>query len=178
MTETREKFIEAKFFFDRMVENQSVRDAFKFNLSAFLSAARSVTLFMQKEYHKVSGFKEWYIKKQDEMGKDPYMKLLDDKRDLTIHQHQVEMKGNVKVEITETIGISDSVSFKLIRQDGTVIEGGSQASKPPNKAKNETRIEWLWYFNDLPGKDIVALSKEHLEKLEKLIIECESLFKI
>ena len=156
MTETREKLLEAKYFLGRMIENQSARDAFKYNLSAFLSASRSVTLFMQKEYDKVSGFKEWYAKKQDEMKNDPFMKLLVDKRDLTIHQRQVEFKGKISVVIAETIHMSESVSFKLVRQDGTVVEGGSKPSFPSSEVKHEpkAKAEWVWYFHDLPEKDI------------------------
>jgi len=55
---------------------QSTNDwmLFRFNLSAFLSAARRITLVMQKEYDQVLGFKSWYKLQQEEMRKD---KLLD-----------------------------------------------------------------------------------------------------
>jgi hypothetical protein len=33
---------------------------FRSNLSAFLSAARSITLVMQKEYHQTADFASWY----------------------------------------------------------------------------------------------------------------------
>jgi hypothetical protein len=37
----------------------------KFNLSAFPSAARIITLVMQKEYDKAAGFKKWYKFQQE-----------------------------------------------------------------------------------------------------------------
>jgi hypothetical protein len=40
MTDTREKLLKAKYFLERMIKNQDKRDSFKYNLSAFLSAAR------------------------------------------------------------------------------------------------------------------------------------------
>jgi len=46
MSDSREKLLEAEFFLERMKETQSDRAAFKYNLSAFLAAARSVTWFM------------------------------------------------------------------------------------------------------------------------------------
>jgi hypothetical protein len=49
---------------------------FKFNLSAFLSAARSITLVMQKEYAHAEDFKNWYKPKQEEMRKDELLTFL------------------------------------------------------------------------------------------------------
>jgi hypothetical protein len=43
---------------------------FKFHFSAFLSAMRSITLIMQKEYAQALGFEKWYRLQQEEMGKD------------------------------------------------------------------------------------------------------------
>ena len=60
MTDTRIKLQEAKYFFKRMVEEVSNREPFKYNLSAFLSAAQSVTFVMQTEFSSISSFKGWY----------------------------------------------------------------------------------------------------------------------
>ena len=50
------------------------REAFRYNLSAFLTAFRGVTFIMRKEYNEISGFGEWYCKKQIEMKKNEKMK--------------------------------------------------------------------------------------------------------
>lgn len=39
MTDTREKLLEAMYFLEQVKKNTAERDAFKYNLSAFLSAA-------------------------------------------------------------------------------------------------------------------------------------------
>lgn len=57
MSDTREKLQESEYFLGLMTLTQAERDTFKYNLSAFLSASRSVTLIMQKEYDRISGFK-------------------------------------------------------------------------------------------------------------------------
>lgn len=44
------KYSEAKYFLDRMKENISDPDAFRYNLSAFLAAARSITFVLQNEF--------------------------------------------------------------------------------------------------------------------------------
>ncbi len=45
----KDKIIEAEYFYSRMSQEQNDRDAFRHNLSAFLSAARSVLQYALKE---------------------------------------------------------------------------------------------------------------------------------
>ena len=122
VTNTREKLLEAKYFLERMIENHAERNAFKYNLSAFLSAARSVTLIMQNEYHNILGFDKWYSIQQDKMKADDKMKILDAKRDVTIHQESVSPRAHVDVHITEHITLTESVSVQVIRADGTGVD--------------------------------------------------------
>ncbi|HEY6756895.1 MAG TPA: hypothetical protein VI037_05850 [Nitrososphaera sp.] len=50
----------------------------KFHLSAFLSAAPSITMVMQKEYAHAEGFESWYehLLQQEEMRKDGLLTFL------------------------------------------------------------------------------------------------------
>jgi hypothetical protein len=178
MTKTREKLLEAKYFFECMIDKQSEHDAFKYNLSAFLAAARSVTFIMQKEFDKVLGFKEWYADKQAKMQGDRTMKLLNNKRMMTIHQQPVRPHANVNVSVTLNIPVpSIGYSVEVIGADGAVIERrDSKPEPPPAPAKTEKRTEWQWYFDELSGKDVVTVCKGHIGKLEALVGECESRF--
>lgn len=176
MTYTKEKLLESKYFLERMIEKQIDRDAFKYNLSAFLAAARSVTLIMQKEFDKVSGFKNWYTKKQNKMGRDKTMKLLNNKRVMTIHQQPVSPLAQVGVNICERVSISGSLSIVVTRTDGTVERRESEPTPPPAPAKTEVTTEWQWYFEELLEKDVVTVCKEHIVKLETLVKECGSRF--
>lgn len=164
MSDTREKLLESKYFFERMTETQPDRYAFKYNLSAFLAAARSVTAIMQKEFDKVSGFKDWYENIQAKLQSDDTMKLFKDKRDVTIHQQPVRPHAHVNVSITEHIALSDSVSIVITRVDGTVerLESEPTPSTVPARTETITEPEWQWYFDELPEKDIVTVCTEHI----------------
>jgi hypothetical protein len=175
VADTREKLLEAKYFLERMKEKKSDRDAFKYNLSAFLSAARSVTFVMQNEFDKVPGFKEWYTEKQAKMQSDE-SKLLNDKRVMTIHIQLVQPHAHVMVTVEERISISDSVSVTIIRADSTIERGESEPMPPPAPTKTNTTTEWKWYFDELPNKDVVTVCEEHIVKLETLVAEYESRF--
>jgi hypothetical protein len=58
---------------------------FKFHLSAFLSAARSITLVMQKEYAHAAGFESWYERQQEEMRKDGLLTFFNNLRVTSIY---------------------------------------------------------------------------------------------
>lgn len=46
--DTKEKISEVRYFFDKMVKNQNDANPFKYNLSAFLVAFRSIRDFMER----------------------------------------------------------------------------------------------------------------------------------
>jgi len=184
ITYTRDKLNEASYFLEQMKEKQPDRDAFKHNLSAFLSAARSVTLFMKEEFGETPGFKEWYEKKQEVMKQDGDMKFFNEKRRMTIHIEPIRPRARVDVTIyVPTANIIASALPPTVT-DGTIerrVEPEPTLS-PVTPVSNETKAEgkavteWRWYFEELPDKDVVTACEEHLKKLETLVAECESLF--
>jgi len=179
VTDTRQKLLEVNYFLEQMKNTQSSRDAFKYNLSAFLSAARSVTFVMQSEFRRVSGFNDWYSQKQVETEGDDLMKFLKDKRNITVKQEPVRPRALVSVTNNEPpIIINDHMSFVIKRASGTVERSESipPRPQPQPKAQAQTTVEWLWYFVELPDKDVVSVCAEHVTKLESLVTECESRF--
>ena len=176
MSDTRDKLLESRYFLERMAETQSDRDAFKYNLSAFLAAARSVTAVMRREFDKVPGFKHWYEEIQAKLQGDDTMRLLRDKRDITIHQQPVRPHARLNVSITERIILSDSMSVVITRADGAVERQESKATPVPPLAKAASQAQWRWYFDELPERDVVTVCGEHIAKLEMIVEECESRF--
>lgn len=143
ISHTRQKLAEAKYFLDQMDKNQANGPIFRYNLSACLAAARSVTMVMQKEFKKVPGFAKWYEDKQREMKADETMRYLNKRREVTIHQQPLPFRN-------------------VVRLDVCLAPIGS------NKHSYGT---YKWYFNDLPEpeKDIYGMCKEYIEKLEQLV---------
>ena len=177
MTDTRQKLLEAKYFLGRMIENQAERDAFKYNLSAFLAAFRSVTRIMKKEFDKIPGFTEWYSKREEEMETNARMKLLKDKRNITVHQQPVQPSAHVNVGLGGTVTLTSSLSATIIRAGGTVEQHNLKSPKlPPTPAKMETPIQWRWYFSEITDIDVVAVCQECMTKLEAMVAKCEQRF--
>lgn len=57
---TEHKLAEAEFFLRQLEASHKAHSAFDFYLSAFISAARSVTWIMRAECSKKPGWKEWF----------------------------------------------------------------------------------------------------------------------
>jgi hypothetical protein len=200
MTETRDKLNEANYFLERMKDTQSSyyaatqrgRDAFRYDLGAFLSAARSVTFFMQKEYKgavgKNTNFETWYSLQQTQMKSDETMVFLLEQRNKAIHQGSVQPHGITAISVVEHNPITEFVVAVSIPVNATEEERKNliaEATPPeplpaPPIEPTQTSTTQSWFFNELLQKglpsDVVTLCEEHIAKLERLVDECESCF--
>ena len=64
---TADKVGEAEYFLSMMKQMCEDDKLFAYKLSAFLSAARTITWYMQKQYKHRDGFAQWYCQKQIEL---------------------------------------------------------------------------------------------------------------
>jgi len=179
--DAQQKYDEAEYFLEMMKENIEDRQKFRYNLSAFVSAARSVTFVLQKEFSKNPKFDTWYCEKQMQMRRDKLFKFFKDKRDYVIHK-----KGTIdtRAEISATIDLpmTAPVSFEaiVIKADGTIEN--EKHSEPPAKLKfvpksNDTE-ETKWFFKDWsePDEDAIALCARYIKELKTIVKEAESKF--
>ena len=108
-----EKLDEAKYFLERMRQSTASPQGFKYNLSAFLSAARSVTFVLQAHYARMPDFHEWYAGL--ELDEDPLLKFFNMGRVTAVH------KGPVPVgleEQAEIVSITDGLVTVRATTDG------------------------------------------------------------
>ena len=68
-----------------MRETASDHEAFAYNLSAFLSTARSVTFLLQKEFAHRPGCKKWWVGEWERIRGDQRMALFNDERMEALH---------------------------------------------------------------------------------------------
>ena len=86
---TAHKVGEAEYFLCRMTKTFEDDRLFSYNLSAFLSAARSITFYMQRQYKRCDGFGQWYCQTQIEMSADPELEYLNKARVEAVHTEPV-----------------------------------------------------------------------------------------
>lgn len=88
---TVEKLQEAEYFLGGVASTDGLE--FQFNLNAFLSASRSVTLLMQKSMSRVPGFAAWYQSQQDGMKRDTAMGFFVELRNFSQKEGPVSYVG-------------------------------------------------------------------------------------
>jgi len=163
---TRDKVKEAEYFLSKMRETFEDDDIFSYNLSAFLSAARSITWYMKKQYRHREGFNEWYCQKQIEMKTDRELKYLNEARVENVHKTPVP---------------TGSTRQGAIRIDAIVAkEGVSEAKQPkkgeyksPEQRNQRTVRRFFPKFKDI---DVIEFCEKQLKKLADIVQECESNF--
>jgi hypothetical protein len=177
VTGTHDKLNEARYFLELMAANESQREPFKYCLGAFLTAAQSVTWFLQKECDKTAGFKSWYEQQRERMKSDETMKVLHDKRVVTTHREPLAPHAHVNATISDTITISDSAS--VVVHDSIGNEVSRIEAERPSRQASEPKpsiAEWKWYFDEIPGRDLLTVCTEYLGKMDTLVTQCETIF--
>lgn len=86
-----EKLLEAERFLALLSRSSGL--VFQFELNAFLSASRSVTLVLQKAMSGVSGFANWYEQQQASMKADGAMRFFIELRNISQKQGPVSFVG-------------------------------------------------------------------------------------
>jgi hypothetical protein len=169
------KFLEAVYFFNQMIEARTNVRLFPFHFSAFLSALRSVTFYLQAQYRGNAVFELWYSKKRQEMRGDPLLRMLKAMRDEELHARPVELQflhGPMIPEegiVTKHLEISATTDGAgEIRTSIKVGAGGEQKEVPPV-------VHWVV---DLPDEiNILQACDSGLRRIQNLLEEWNELSK-
>jgi hypothetical protein len=165
-----EKIKEAEYFYNQMLRTEDDSDAFKYNLSAFLAATRSVLQFAFSEAKAKSGGQQWY---DSIIAGKPILLFFKDKRDVNIHREPVRVRKDIHILITENISISESITIVQKDEHGNVI-GESKSETAPPKAKEEipAEITYKYMFDDWTGiEDVLGLCQRYLIELKVIVAD-------
>jgi hypothetical protein len=168
-----EKFHEARHFLERMTEVRDQRDSFNHNLSAFLTAARTVLQYAYKEAEGKNKLAWW-----EKETNDPVIRFFRDKRNASVHEIPVRPQAQISVGIFEQVTVSDSVSIVLQDKAGNIIQ---QTSSPPPAERPKADsipavVSHTYVFDDWKGsEDVFELSQIYLDKLGRFVEEGRSL---
>lgn len=164
----QEKLDEARYFLSRMAASDDQPRAFRYELSAFLSAARSVLQYALKQARaKVDG-QAWY---DTQFTGNAVMKFFRNKRDISIHHQPVVPATSVKIAITEPLHLSVSLSLKVIDSEGKVVRDETTTPEPlPSPEQRPPVCTYRHTFADWKGhEDIMALCSNYLVAIEALV---------
>lgn len=181
LQDTTHKLNEAGFFLVKAKSSLTNPEELSFYLSAFVSAGRSVTWAMQKEFGDNPGYLIWYEEKQKQLRNDRVFTIFKDLRNITVKEGKLEFKRRINVLINEKISIGDSVSFKVIRNGKVIRESKPQehAVEVTDSEKNSAgvtepdKVEVI--LDDAPGTEGIELCNQYLKRLRTLVDDAENM---
>jgi hypothetical protein len=92
---THDKFSEAHYFLHRLMEDYHEPEAFRWNLSAFLQALRSVEYMLNSELNQRPGFAKWYAPWKQSLKQDSLIRNFVDGRNIVVHKGLLQHKSHV-----------------------------------------------------------------------------------
>ena len=165
----KKKISEAVYFYDRMLKEQDKPEALCYELSAFLSAARSALQYAIEEVKYSPTQKKWY---EERVVASPVIQFFRCKRDINIHIKPVKPIRHVTASIQDNLPLSDSIRIVIRREDGSedVLEPSNELS--PDQPEDTENISFSnrYYFSDWEGdEDVFALCKNYLKGIKGFI---------
>jgi len=146
--DTKEKICEAKYFLEKIVENVNDPNPFKYNLSAFLGAFRSIRDFMKWEL-KGTQLDACYWELKNWMDNDAQMKLLTNERNLSTHERIIQKHNDVVIDL-----------------------GKGQAEYTWRFAPDK-KIQNIPNINSIISIDIIIICQTCFEELQRRISACD-----
>jgi len=165
-----EKIREAEYFYTQMSKTEEDSEAFKYNLSAFLSAARSVLQFAREEAITKSKGQYWY---DTCVSKKPVISFFKDKRDINIHKEPIKIKKDIKLILSDALHLTASVlPMRIVTNDeNNNITSENKPEEVFHEA--ETKIPpkaiYKYRFNNWTGnEDIPTLCQKYIDELKAI----------
>ncbi len=180
MKRTRQKLHEAQYFLSKLdehyfdhvqgiVDEEPAPPIFAYNLSAFLSAARSITWVMRHEYISVTDWEEWFKSQEVSETHQDLLKIFNDLRIRTNKieplqlGHSIRFVGEQRAKDKDPRMPRLKVTIRSADEKETLIHSGEVA-------------ELLWTLDDFDGEDLLQQCKEYTELLRVLVENCEKKF--
>lgn len=171
----RNKLLEARYFLNQMKSNTSNFKVFCYNLSAFLSASRSILYFIRREV-KGTENQRWY---DDKMRDSEIFRFFTQRRDLTVHEKPVQPNVNFSAEHRICVRATEVVvALKRVDSNGKVIENYSSSKNlPPNTTNlqqepKEGKVELTYVFDYYGSEEsVINICDRYFEDLELYIEE-------
>ncbi|MEP6540326.1 MAG: hypothetical protein ABJF23_33680 [Bryobacteraceae bacterium] len=159
-----EKFGEAVYFYNRMVESvNSVRE-FPYHLSAFLSALGSTIFYLQTHCSASGQFATWYAKVQDELMADATLIRLNNLRAEAVYSNPVNLVVNSGPKMQGNLTASDGSEFNsTIDHDGRIVwrfnNGGHHAD-------DDSMTDWKF---EADGESVLGFCRDCLSKIDHVL---------
>jgi hypothetical protein len=165
------KLDEAAHFLAAMSATQATPRVFQYNLSAFLSAARSVLQYSLEEARTRPGGQAWYDSSVSQSTTIAFMK---DQRDGNIHYQPVQPAKDVTLRVFDGARASDESEVAHFDSNGVLIEREARPPRPPAAVAplSPHSVEYRYRFASWQGQGgVIDLAKEYLDEIRAMVAD-------
>jgi hypothetical protein len=163
------KLAEARHFYFRMLAELNDREIFTYNLSAFLSSARSVMQYALEEAKPKTGGQQWY---DSQMAASPVLSFFRDKRDINVHFEPLKPVQHTNIAVTTTVHLSASVSITHLDANGNMLyQSPPETHEPEPRTPDAPPVVTTRYrFADwADSENVMTLSQMYLDELQRVV---------
>lgn len=182
---TKYKLEEAKFFLLLLEQNWRNFPHVDFFLSAFVSAARSVTWVMRAEYGNSAGWAEWFDARKPSSQTRDLLKRMNDVRVRATKSEPLRTQTSATVNIPpdevtpELLELLRSGAKQRLRLEPTDPTNTEALLMLGDRILSKVRIETATHeLPEFEGMDARVICRRYLEELDALLLECEVRFEI
>ena len=157
---------------------------FDYYVSAFISAARSVTWIMKSEYKEKAGWEEWYKSRKPRNVDDEFLKAMNELRVRSVKTTPVQTNIRVTLDIPpEEVTPQLREYFESLKpgQIAQFVLGKKEDVKDGLLENREVlafgeTVNTTMYVDGFPQHDVREMGHSYLDELDGLLHECEARF--
>lgn len=139
---------------------------FPYHLSAFLSALRSTTFYLQAQFSGDGEFATWYAKMQEEMKADAALKRLNQLRVEAVDKSPVNLVVNSGPRLHENPIVTNHLEFmNTTDKDGGIV-WRYKVGQDGNERDAEPITDWEF---EADGRSVLDFCNECLSKIDRLL---------
>jgi hypothetical protein len=176
---SRRKLAEAAFFLAKLEETHCQFPDFNYYLSAYFSAARSVSWILKAEYGKKDGFAAWYDAFNASAEDEEFMRIINSIRVRTEKHEPVDAVPTLisGIPVHPSVPEAELVRESQSRGQRTISHKTSAGftmvtSQPVETADGELHgIERR--LPEFPDYDVTVACRKYFMLIERLLSECE-----
>lgn len=164
----QDKLDEARHFLVGMMRSVEDPTAFRFELSAFLSSARTVLQYSLLEAKTKTGGQAWY---DAHISNNSVLSFFRDKRNVSIHSGPVVPAATINVAASDVIQVSEAVLIRCFDDEGNLVgERAIGSQTPPPVISLPPSVSRVYNFPDWPGQeDVLQLCRDYVAALEVVV---------
>lgn len=159
------KLNETEYFLRGMQREKNEPDHFRYELSAFLSAARSVLQYACKEAESKQGGQKWY----DQHMQDRVLRFFRKERNLDIHKRPTRSNAEYHVRVVDNVYVVDPLP--PVTAQGDVVRMDPRSAGPDSLGSETVNVDYYFGNWQNGNSEVLALCRDYLIRLQTVVAD-------